>query len=160
MKNTLFITLLFFATTITHTAHGCPMSSEEELACSVVLCNPMGLIISESRSECLDVNRRWAWYLATLGFWDSPAVCLERDKNCNVTGRASNAPADPGFCRYLSTGEEQDICAAALGAKDADATTCAEFDADGDNEEDDEDDDLEKHLKEICEAAIGTAPEQ
>ena len=51
---------------------GCPISSEEKLACGVVLCNPVGLAISESRSECLEINRKWALYLATLKPWDSP----------------------------------------------------------------------------------------
>ncbi|CAN0490737.1 unnamed protein product, partial [Scytosiphon promiscuus] len=77
----------------------CPMPSDEQLVCEVVLCNPIGLTISESRSECLAVNRRFAIYLATLGPFRDPPRCKMRDQQCRVTGRASNATIDASFCQ-------------------------------------------------------------
>ncbi len=94
---------------------GCPMSSDEELVCAVVLCNPIGLAIAASRSECLEVNRRFAWYLATLGFWSKPPKCKMRDMNCNKVGKASNAEIDPGYCDELDKETEQNSCRASFG---------------------------------------------
>lgn len=94
---------------------GCPMSSAEELVCEVVLCNPIGLAIAESRSECLEVNRRFTIYLATLGFWSKPPKCKMRDKNCNKVGKASNAEIDPSYCDDLDNEDEKNSCKAALG---------------------------------------------
>jgi len=94
---------------------GCPISGAETLVCEVILCNPIGLVISESRSECLDVNRRFAWYLATLGFWSKPPKCKMRDKNCNKVGTATDATIDPSYCDSLSSETEQNACKAALG---------------------------------------------
>lgn len=93
---------------------GCPMSSAEELVCEVVLCVP-GILIAESRSECIQVNRRFAIYLATLGFWSKPPKCKMRDKNCNKVGNASNDEIDPSYCDELATEDEQNSCKAALG---------------------------------------------
>ena len=92
----------------------CPMKSDEALVCEVVLCNPLGLVISESRSECLKTNRRFAIYLATLGFWDKPPKCKMRDKNCNKTGKASSANIDVEFCDELDDFEERNICRSTL----------------------------------------------
>jgi len=94
---------------------GCPVSGAETLVCSVILCNPIGLAINKSRSKCLDVNRRFAWYLATLGFWSKPPKCQMRDKSCNKVGKATDAQIDPSYCDSLGTEAEQNACKAALG---------------------------------------------
>lgn len=107
--------------------NGCPMSSEERLVCSVVLCNPLGLAIAESRSECLKINVDYAIYLATLGFWDSPPSCQARDENCNRTGRASTAQMSPEFCISAGDTKKQDACMAALGEMPEDY--CNQFNA-------------------------------
>lgn len=92
----------------------CPVSSAETLVCSVVICNPIGLAIAKSRSECLTVNRKFAIYLATLGFWSKPPSCKSRDKNCNKTGKASKAQISTSECSQLSTSYEQESCRAAI----------------------------------------------
>lgn len=96
-------------------AAACPIPDDEKLVCEVVLCNPVGLAISESRSECLAVNRRFAIYLATLGPFRDPPSCKSRDQNCQVTGKASNATIDPAFCNELGTDDARNACLAALG---------------------------------------------
>jgi len=94
----------------------CPMPSDERLVCEVLICNPVGLAIPESRSQCLKINVRFAIYLATLGFWDSPPSCKSRDKDCRVTGRATNQNLDPQFCENnLTDQDETEACWAAIG---------------------------------------------
>lgn len=122
--------MLLFVTGVTHSADGCPVPSDEKLVCEVVLCNPLGIVISESRSECLQVNRRFAIYLATLGFWDKPPKCKLRDKNCNKVGNASSAEIDPQYCDELGSEAEQDACRMALGAPPSNPGYCEEFDGD------------------------------
>lgn len=96
-------------------AMACPIPSDEQLVCEVVLCNPIGLTISESRSECLAVNRRFAIYLATLGPFRDPPRCKMRDQQCRITGRASNALVDARFCHELDTSAARNSCLAAIG---------------------------------------------
>jgi len=92
-------------------AIACPMASDEELVCEVLICNPIGLSLPESREECLDVNRRFAIYLATLGFWEDPPKCKFRDGQCNVVGEANNAPVIPtSFCDDLADPAERQSC--------------------------------------------------
>lgn len=99
----------------TEIPEGCPMKSDEALVCEVVLCNPLGLVISESRSECMKTNRRFAIYLATLGFWDKPPKCKMRDKDCNKTGKAKSASIDVDFCDELENFDERNTCRNTLG---------------------------------------------
>ena len=87
---------------------GCPVSSEEKLACGVLLCNPVGLAISESRSECLDINKKWALYLATLKPWDSPARCRSRDMSCAQRGVIKEV--NYAYCRRAFTGDDWEYC--------------------------------------------------
>lgn len=118
MKYIIIIALLFSIqiprTAIASQPQGCPMSSAEKLVCSVVICNPIGLAIAKSRSECLQVNRKFAIYLATLGFWSKPPKCKSRDQNCNKTGRASKAEISANECNQLGTVFEQKSCIAAI----------------------------------------------
>lgn len=74
--------------------HGCPMDKDEKLICEALMCNPMGLAIAESRSECLKVNRRLAVYLSALPLWEDPRECMSRDKDCNVTGKATRGDSN------------------------------------------------------------------
>lgn len=119
MKYLLMLTLLL-GTQIPQKAQasshpqGCPVSSAEKLVCSVVLCNPIGLAIAESRSECITVNRKFAIYLATLGFWSKPPKCKSRDQNCNKTGRASDAQISTSYCNDLSNTHDKKSCYAAI----------------------------------------------
>jgi hypothetical protein len=87
---------------------GCPMSSDEKLACGVVLCNPLGLVISESRSECLDINKKWAIYLATLGPFDSPVRCRSRDMSCTKRGVIKEVNYD--YCSRSFSGDDWEFC--------------------------------------------------
>jgi hypothetical protein len=104
----------FFSTNTSAQSHpqGCPISSKEELACGVLLCNPIGLVISKSRSECIKINKEWAIYLATLGPFRSPVRCQERDINCNKVGPASNDFISKEHCRerYELGTPEGDVC--------------------------------------------------
>jgi hypothetical protein len=93
----------------------CNIKSDEELVCSVVMCS-VGLAISESRDECLKVNRDFAIYLATLGFWDKPPKCRMRDESCKKVGKATTASLSPEQCVELPTEDKQSACLAALGA--------------------------------------------
>ncbi|MGO3848681.1 MAG: hypothetical protein ACTJIB_10420 [Pseudoalteromonas prydzensis] len=93
----------------------CDMKSDEALVCEVVLCNPLGLITSESRSDCLKTNRRFAIYLAKLGPWDKPPKCKMRDKDCNKTGKAKSANIDVDFCDELDNFDERNTCRNTLG---------------------------------------------
>lgn len=128
MKYIIVIALLFsmyipknaIATQINPVAgkpQSCPVSSAETLVCSVVICNPIGLAIAKSRSECLQVNRKFAIYLATLGFWSKPPKCKSRDQNCNKTGKASKAQISTSECNKLNTTYEQQSCQAAITGK-------------------------------------------
>ena len=92
----------------------CPMPSDEKLVCAVVMCVP-GLLISESRPKCLAINKKFAVYLATLGFWKKPPNCKMRDLNCTIIGEAKTPNVDVSFCNALSLVTEQNSCKAALG---------------------------------------------
>lgn len=96
--------------------NACPVRRGERLACSVLLCNPIGLAIAESRSECLQVNIDFAVYMATAGFLRSRPRCYSRDQNCNRTGRASTAEMGPEYCVGAGSTDKQQACMAALGA--------------------------------------------
>jgi len=91
----------------------CPMGSAETLVCEVVLCS-IGIAIPASRSKCIQVTRKFAIYLATLGFWSKPPSCKQRDQNCNVTGK-TKAKIDPVACDSLPTETERNSCKAASG---------------------------------------------
>lgn len=96
--------------------NGCPIHKDEKLVCAVVMCNPIGMAIPESFNECLKVNRDFAIYLATLGFWDKPPKCHARDENCNKTGRASTAQMSPEHCVAAGDDDKKAACMTALGA--------------------------------------------
>lgn len=119
MRRLFFTLLLTLAASPSFASQGCPMSSDEKLVCSVILCNPIGLMISDSRSECLKVNRDFAIYLATLGFWDKPPKCYARDEYCNRTGRASTAQMSPEYCVDAGDAGRQNACMTALRASGA-----------------------------------------
>ena len=87
---------------------GCPISSEEKLACGVALCNPVGLAISESRSECLEINRQWALYLATLKPWEKPVRCRSRDMNCAKRGIIKEV--NYAYCSRAFSGDDWEYC--------------------------------------------------
>ena len=87
---------------------GCPISEDEKLACGVVLCNPVGLSISESRSECLEINRKWAIYLATLKPWEKPVSCKSRDMNCSKRGVIKEV--NHQYCTRTFVGEDWEYC--------------------------------------------------
>jgi hypothetical protein len=93
--------------------HECPIGKAETLVCSVIMCGP-GLLIAESRPKCLKINRKFAMYLATLGFWSKPPSCKSRDANCNVTGKAT-AKVDPSSCEALDDPNDIATCLAAGG---------------------------------------------
>lgn len=105
---------VFFSTALlcfSSASFACDVPSDEKLVCEVVLCNPIGLVISESRSKCMKVNRRFAIYLATLGFWDKPPKCKLRNAQCQKTGNAgSDATLAPSFCEELPDRESQLAC--------------------------------------------------
>lgn len=77
--------------------NSCPISDAETLMCEALMCNPIGLVIKESRSKCLKINRKVAIYKAKLGFFKKPPKCKKRDKNCNIIGNATKgtAPSQP-----------------------------------------------------------------
>ena len=97
-------------------ASACDIPSDEALVCEVVLCNPLGLAISESRSKCMQVNRRFAIYLAKLGFWDKPPKCKMRDKNCKKTGEKI-VKKDISFCDYAPPEQKEACLRAVIGDK-------------------------------------------
>ena len=122
MKNIIIlsIALLSLALTPKNVSAGeiqiqeCPMGSAETLVCEMVLCS-IGLAIAESRPKCLKVSRKFAIYLATLGFWSKPPSCKTRDMNCNKVGKGRKASIDPKFCRELKTEKEKEVCLGSLG---------------------------------------------
>lgn len=96
---------------------GCPISSDESLVCAVVLCNPLGFMVPESVDECFKVNAKFAIYLATLGFWDSPPKCRFRDQFCNKIGKANTAYIKDDFCEKSGLeGDALGTCLTALGS--------------------------------------------
>lgn len=92
----------------------CPMGSAETLVCEVVLCS-IGLFIEESQAKCIEVTTAFTWYLATLGFWDSPPSCKQRDENCNKTGTAKKASTTPEECAKISNVQKKNTCLAKTG---------------------------------------------
>lgn len=94
--------------------NGCPMNDDEKLVCSVVLCNPIGLLKDESRSECIKVNKQFAKYLATLGFWKKPPKCKMRDMSCGEVGTAKKGVVDEGICTDPDTNITDTACIAGL----------------------------------------------
>lgn len=119
MKKLMCALLLMIASSSVFAGAGCPMSSEENLVCSVVLCNPIGLAINESRNDCLKVNRDFAIYLATLGFWDHPPKCKMRDMNCNKVGTAKKGVVAPSVCIDPNTGAMDLSCAKGVNVNNA-----------------------------------------
>lgn len=98
---------------------GCPMDSDEQLVCKVVLCNPMGLVSPDARNDCIQVNREFAIYLATLGFWDKPPKCKLRDMQCNKTGNAKRGQVTESPCTDPVTHITDPICALGMQKNDA-----------------------------------------
>ncbi len=94
-------------------AKECPIGKAETLVCSAIMCS-VGILIAESRPKCIQVNRKFAIYLATLGFWSKPPSCKSRDENCNVTGKAT-AKVDPKSCEALGSPADIIKCKAAGG---------------------------------------------
>lgn len=115
MRNIIFIIILLTLKiqNVQAEIQECPMHDDEILVCEAVLC-VIGIFIPESRSKCLQVNRKFAIYLATLGFWSDPPSCKKRDINCNVTGEAT-ADVDLNICDSLDNESDINACNAALG---------------------------------------------
>ncbi|MBU0801486.1 MAG: hypothetical protein KKA05_10870 [Alphaproteobacteria bacterium] len=117
---------------------GCPIGRSEEIVCAAVMCD-FGLLKGESPSECDQVKIDLAVYLASLGFWDKPAKCYNRDQNCNKKGKAKKQVSAQSCqdsisgdmdsqclrgvnimnmdCTEKTAGEEQDACYRELAAK-------------------------------------------
>jgi hypothetical protein len=106
---------------------GCPIKRDEELVCSMLLCS-VGLLIDESRPKCLKIQREYAIYLATLGFWDKPPKCKSRDMDCNKTGKASKAPIPPDICTDPVTMETDAECVKGKNIADFDCDDIKEVD--------------------------------
>ena len=68
--------------------NGCQIRSKELLMCEALMCS-IGILIAESRSECLKIQGEVAVYIATLGFWDNPPKCKSRNSDCSSAGRAN-----------------------------------------------------------------------
>lgn len=83
--------------TQTLATEGCPMPSDEKLVCAVVVCD-FGLLKGENSSECKAYKKQFAIYLASLGIWDKPPKCKNRDMACNKTGTAKKAESPPSVC--------------------------------------------------------------
>ncbi|MEW5250894.1 hypothetical protein [Microbulbifer discodermiae] len=79
----------------------CDVKKDEQLVCEALMCT-IGIAIPASHSECLKVQTEFAIYLATLGFWENPPKCKNRDMNCQVTGKA-NANVSPSTCNAVSS---------------------------------------------------------
>ncbi len=107
--------LLFASSAFAGNPQGCPVPSDEELVCSVVMCD-FGAALGKWSPECTHVKVRFAVYLATLGFWDHPPKCKMRDEHCNKTGKATKAQLGPQNCVDAGTKDKQDACMAAIGA--------------------------------------------
>lgn len=119
MKKLLCALFLMVSSSSVFAGSGCPMPSAEKLVCSVVLCNPIGLLIDESRNDCLKINRDFAIYLATLGFWDNPPKCKMRDMNCNKVGTAKKGIVATSVCIDPDTGTMDVSCAKGVNVNNA-----------------------------------------
>lgn len=95
------------------------MASDEQLVCKVVLCNPLGLISPDARPDCLQVNKDFAIYLATLGFWDKPPKCKMRDMQCNKTGTAKKGVVAESPCTDPITHVTDPVCVVGMQKNDA-----------------------------------------
>lgn len=91
MKHYLYSILAGLMLTISSVI-ACDIDNDEKLVCEVVLC-AVGIFVPESHSKCVKVNREFAYYLATLGFWEDPPKCKMRDMSCKSTGNASSQQA-------------------------------------------------------------------
>lgn len=87
---------------------GCPVSRSEKIVCAMVMCD-FGQAMGEWPSECNDVKIDFAIYMASLGFWDKPAKCFKRDKDCNKKGKAKNQVAAQS-CQDTISGEYDNNC--------------------------------------------------
>lgn len=86
------------------------MPSDEKLVCEVILCNPLGLLLAESRDRCEQININFAKYLARLGFLKKPPKCRMRNSSCQETGVAQEAPSiSASFCDGM-TGDDRIAC--------------------------------------------------
>ena len=114
MKKYQFMLALCFTTTL---SISCEMPSDEKNVCEFIMCNPVGLLIPESRSKCLSVNRTFAIYLATLGFLRDPPSCKTRDQQCNIVGTIEQGETvDATFCETnLEHQVHIDACLASIG---------------------------------------------
>jgi len=98
---------------------GCPMSNAEELIRANVVCD-IGLIAGEWSSECQQYKIDLAVYLATLGFWDKPPKCWQRDMSCNKTGKAKKSTVATSYCTDEYTGITNEECLKGKNINDMD----------------------------------------
>jgi len=89
----------------TKSEEGCDIDDDEQLVCEALMC-VIGIAIPESAAECLDVNIRFAAYIATLGPLRSPPSCKSRNDQCESTGKASKAPVEVAQCQQLGLGDD------------------------------------------------------
>lgn len=113
-KKIFFISVLFSlfnSTSVFAFDHpdGCPVSRAEKIVCAAVMCE-FGAAMGENPSECNQVRIDLAVYLASLGFWDKPAKCMNRDSDCNTKGKAKKAPANARHCTDPDTGIVDSNC--------------------------------------------------
>ncbi|WP_226669093.1 hypothetical protein [Microbulbifer aggregans] len=109
-------------------ALACNIKSDEKLVCEALICT-VGILIPESHSECVKVQTEFAIYLATLGFWEDPPTCKNRDMNCKSTGKASTAVA-PSTCDSLA-GNSQDFvnCQLQVSKMSGQSFSCSQYSA-------------------------------
>ncbi|WP_157497999.1 hypothetical protein [Gilvimarinus chinensis] len=89
---------------------GCPMSREEKIVCKQIMCDPLGLMEDESRSECESHAITYATYIASIPPWDDPAKCYERNQACERIGVVTNALFNPTICDSAGGGPMGDVC--------------------------------------------------
>lgn len=126
-KKLLFISVLFSlfnSTSVFAFDHpdGCPVGRAEKIVCAAVMCD-FGLIMGEWPSECNQVKVDLAVYLATLGFWDKPARCFNRDQDCKKDGKAKKANATPAMCAEAGVTQNQCERGVAINNADCDELT-------------------------------------
>ena len=115
----LLLSLLVSLPAAAGTPEGCPMSSKEELICANVMCD-IGYIAGEWSKECQQYKIDLAVYLATLGFWDKPPKCYQRDMSCNKVGKAKKSTVATSFCTDETTGVSNEECLKGKNINDAD----------------------------------------
>ncbi|MDP5209853.1 hypothetical protein [Microbulbifer sp. 2205BS26-8] len=125
MKNTVIYTII--SAFIVGSASACDIDSDEQLVCEALMCS-VGIFIPASHSECVKVQRDFAIYLATLGFWEDPPKCKNRDMNCQSTGnantRSANLPA--ATCNNLN-GSNYINCQFQVSKYNGSAFNCGQY---------------------------------